>query len=64
MGRWVYAHGFVQFLKLTTSVVLKVAGLPEPSQQKPDDTMPFLLSEKSMESFDKVTELTEVTQAF
>jgi len=26
--------------------VLKVAGLPEPSQNKPDDTIPFLFSEK------------------
>jgi hypothetical protein len=44
VGRWAFAHGFVQFSKLTISVVLKVAGLPEPSQQKPNDTMPFLFS--------------------
>ena len=56
MGRWAFAHGFDQSFGLTISVVLKTAGLPEPSLQKPSDTMPFLFSEKSMESFKKITE--------
>jgi hypothetical protein len=46
VGRWAYARGFVQFLKLTISVVLRIAGLPEPSKHKPSDTMPFSFSEK------------------
>ena len=49
MGRWAYARGFVQFLKLTISVVLRIAGLPEPSIHKPSDTMPFLFSGKKYE---------------
>ena len=46
MGRWAYARGFVQFLKLTISVVLRIAGLPEPSIHKPSDTMPFFVFRK------------------
>ena len=45
MGRWAFARGFVQSLVLTISVVLRIAGLPEPSIHKPSDTMPFLFSE-------------------
>lgn len=41
MGRWAFAHGFDQSFGLTISVVLKIAGLPEPSKHKPSDTMPF-----------------------
>lgn len=29
--------------------MLKVAGLPEPSQNKPDDTIPFFISKKCMD---------------
>jgi hypothetical protein len=46
VGRWVYAHGFDQSFGLTISVVLKIAGLPEPSLHKPSDTMPFLFPPK------------------
>jgi hypothetical protein len=45
VGRWAFARGFVQPLVLTISVVLRIAGLPEPSIHKPSDTMPFLFSE-------------------
>ena len=40
MGRWAFAHGFV-CLSVNKSVVLKVAGLPEPPDNEPSDTMPF-----------------------
>ena len=46
MGRWAFAHGFDQSFGLTISVVLKIAGLPEPSKYKPSDTMPFFVSRK------------------
>ena len=61
MGRWAYARGFVQFLKLTISVVLRIAGLPEPSIHKPSDTMPFLFSEKCMKLLGLVSGFSEET---
>ena len=51
MGRWAFAHGFDQSFGLTISVVLKIAGLPEPPMHKPSDTMPFF-PEKSMDRRD------------
>jgi len=44
VGRWVYAHG-----EFSLTVVLKVAGLPEPPDNEPNDTIPFLFSKKCME---------------
>lgn len=64
MGRWAFAHGFDQSFGLTISVVLKIAGLPEPSKHKPSDTIPLLFSEISMESLDEVTKRAEVTESF
>jgi hypothetical protein len=46
VGRWAFAHGFDQSFGLTISIVLKIAGLPEPSKHKPSDTMPFLFPPK------------------
>ena len=46
MGRWAFAHGFDQSFGLTISVVLKIAGLPEPSKHKPSDTMLFCFPKK------------------
>ena len=50
MGRWAFARGFVQPLVLTISVVLRIAGLPEPSIHKPCDFAPFLFPEKLCEN--------------
>lgn len=61
MGRWAYARGFVQFLKLTISVVLRIAGLPEPSIHKPSDTIPFLFYEKSVKLLGLVSGFSEET---
>jgi hypothetical protein len=62
VGRWAYARGFVQFLKLTISVVLRIAGLPEPSIHKPSDTIPFLFSgKKSMKLLGLVFGFSEET---
>jgi hypothetical protein len=59
VGRWAYAHG-----EYSLTVVLKVAGLPEPPDNEPSDTMPFLFPEKCMDLLGKVTELAEVTVVF
>ena len=53
MGRWALARGYVGLFWLTIAVVLEVAGLPEPPDNEPSDTMPFFLfPEKSMDRRD------------
>jgi len=37
VGRWAFAHG-----EFSLTVVLKVAGLPEPPDNEPSDTILFL----------------------
>jgi len=43
VGRWAFAHG-----EFSLTVVLKVAGLPEPPDNEPSDTIPFFVLTKSM----------------
>ena len=53
VGRWALARGYVGLFWLTIAVVLEVAGLPEPPDNEPSDTMPFFLfPEKSMDRRD------------
>ena len=53
VGRWALARGYVGLFWLTIAVVLEVAGLPEPPDNVPSDTMPFFLfPEKSMDRRD------------
>ena len=46
VGRWALARGYVGLFWLTIAVVLEVAGLPEPPDNEPSDTMPFFVSRK------------------